>query len=359
MFGKTQQLSLAVCALLSLLAFFWFSRAGVPLRRSFPRPNKAYLTWPEHIHATEQCRRKYADFVRPRHTPQAAPSISFADRKAKCVRVLVVVIFNSPLYDHVPFLRKLYEPFFSSVVFYGTNESAKFNVRAAKETPGYFGDYQHFVISQATVEFPGYDGYMWIADDLIFNFKEALPSLDPNKLWFSIPYYGHKASPNIHEDRVDWHWNKTFGLPAVRSLYGCIPGVYTSRSSQWFGGPERVTVNVADFGYIPRRFVDDFRILSYSLRSVFMEITLPTAFFMMSNSTDDFQVVCHPPFKAQWLWEAADRKNILGKLTNLTMFLHPVKLYRNATLQQTLVAKMNREWKWSERTLNAPWLHCK
>ena len=355
---RNQLASVAVCCFLFLLAVSWFSPLGtvVSPRRLFPSTTPSNLPRPNRIHISEPpelCRRKYADFVRPRYTPQPVPPLSVGDKKAKCLRVLVVVIFNSPLYDHVPFLRKLYEPFFFRVVFYGMKESVDFNVRAAKELPGYLGAYQHYVISQATVEFPGYDGYMWIADDLMFNFKEALPSMDPNKLWFPIAYH---SPANIHGRRKGWHWHDHFGLPAVRSLYGCIPEVYRSRSSQWFGGPDRVTGGVGDFGYIPRRFVEDFRILSYSLRSVFMEITLPTAFYMMSNSTDDFQVVLRPPYKAQWLWEDVERRNVLEKLTNLTMILHPVKLYKNATLQKMLIATLNREWNWNDRTFNISWL---
>ena len=296
---------------------------------------------------SKQCGQKYADFLKPVSTPQPAPAISPKEKGTNC-RILVIVIFNTPKYDHVPFLRKLYEPFFTSVVFYGTNHStsATFGVQVAKKTPGYLGNFQHFVISQATVEFPDYDGYLWVADDLVFNFKEAFKFLNPNKLWFSKKFYGEKYSPNIHSNRTDWWWPRAIGLPAARLLYGCIPEVYRARSSRWFGGPDRLTLCESDFGYIPRRFVEDFRVLAYSLRNVFMEITLPSTFYLMSNSTDDFEVVSRPPYLATWLW-GNERSAVFQKLTKNTLILHAVKLSKNPNNQRRLLSTMNKEWNWA------------
>ena len=346
-------------------------------------------------YTTEECRVHLAEFLKPIHSPRPAPGdnskttpASAISPKAKpapianlktsaltsktsptpaintqtsstpCLRLLVVIIFNAPLYSHAPFLRKLYEPFFHSVVIYGKVESAKFNVLAAKKTPGYLGDFQHYVISQATVEFPGYDGYMWCTDDLVFNFKEAFTFLDPDKIWLPVGYYGKESSPNIYDKRTDWLWSSSVGLPAVRNLYGCIPRGFREKGARWFGGPDRVTNSVGDFGYIPRRFVEDFRMLAFSFRYVFMEIALPTAFYMMSSSTDDFQVVSRPGGSATWLWTPRERRKPLEKLTNQTLILHPVKLNKKPDVQRRLLEKMDREWNWSKRRANIPWLHC-
>ena len=255
------------------------------------------------------------------------------------------------------FYAQLYGSFFQSIVFYGPTADHDYNIVCAKKTPGYFGDYQHYVITQATVEFPGYDGYLWVADDLLFNFRKVFPILDPSKLWMVYGYYGHQASPNIFENRTDWHWPKAFGLPAVRSLYQCIPKVYMNRSEQWFGGPNRVTFSLGDFGYIPRRFVEDFRILSYSLRYVFMEITLPTAFFLMSKSQSDIQVLSNRKEAAIWLWDER-RLRALDSFSNHTIFLHPVKLHGKPVLQSKLLDKLDDVWSFRTKHLKVPWLHC-
>ena len=364
--GWSTQRTLAAflfCAATLLFIGFTLERYGQGMARErlrgwMPRPDSSSPRACTKA-SSGKCCGKYADFVKPIHTPQPLAALnSSGTREKKCLRVLVVIIFNSPLYDHAPFLRKLYEPFFSSVVFYGKERSAKFNILAAKETPGYLGNFQQIVISQATVEFPGYDGYMWLADDLIFNFKEALPFLNPERLWVPVGYYGHDASPNVYENRKDWHWPSAMGLPAVRKLYKCVPKVFRARSEQWFGGPDRVTTNIGDFGYIPKRFVEDFRILSYSLRRVFMEIAIPTAFYWMSKSNENMETVFRPPYVVYWLWTDEERRDPFKKLTNDTLLLHPVKLYRNPDNQKKLLAKMDKEWNFSKREFNVPWLKC-
>ena len=307
---------------------------------------------------SEQCCESYADFIQPVNTLRPAPRRTRDDRR--CLQILLVVIFNSPLYDHEPFLRLLYGSFFPSIVFYGPTESAERNILGVKKTPGFLGDFQHFAIAQATVEFPGYDGYLWVADDLLFNFKKVVPLMDPSKLWMVYGYHGHGASPNILDNRTDWeHWARSDGLPAVRLLYACIPNIYTESSGRWFGGANRVTFSVGDFGYIPKRFVEDFRVLSYSLRTVFMEITIPTAFFLMSRTKDDIQAVTErAEAEANFLW-AKERKSALDKLSSQSVFVHPFKLHHNQSLQWLVLEKVESVWNW--RATDSPrvhWLHC-
>ena len=357
--------------LLTLLINLGLWLRGQPSRSKVPIQTGAVHTWiladddrvggRPRVRSPDECRFHFAEFLHPIHSPRPAPAIDPSETKTptKCLRLLVVVIFNHPLYNHVPFLRRLYEPFFSTVVFYGKEESGEYDVRAAKQTPGQLGNFQHYIIAQATVEFPHYDGYLWLADDLVFNFKEALTFLDPRKLWLPAGYWGQGASPNIYDERKDWHWPLNKGLPALRSLYGCIPEIYRERSTRWFGGPDRVTRSVGDFGYIPRRFVEDFRILSYSLRYAHMEIVLPTSFYMMSNSTDDFQVVSQAPYSVQWLWGKKERRHAFEKLTSNTLIVHPVKLYKNPAKQRALLEKLDKDWNWTRRVSTIPWLHCK
>ena len=300
------------------------------------------------------CCKDYAEFVRPRHKLSPARPVPPGKR---CSRVLLIIVFNSAMYDHAPFLRRLYKPVFSDIALYGPKDSSAYNVTGCDRMP-VRGKFMHILIAQATVEHPGYDGYMWVADDQVFNYKLVLPEMDPAKIWMGLHYYGDNLSPNIFDTRRhDWKWSQAAGLPAYRAAYQCIPRVYLDRSLQWFHRKDCVTLMMSDFGYLPRRSVAEFRLMAYTLRKVHMETAFPTTFFFISRSTEDFQVVDKEK-TVLYVW-GGDRINPIDKLKKDTRLFHPIKLFRRPGEQQRLWKRLNRLWGLhNSKPMKSPWLPC-
>ena len=298
-----------------------------------------------------RCCQKFAEFMRPRHPPQPEPSRP-ADKK--CRRILLIIVFNSALYDHAPFLRSLYKPTFDNIVLYGPTDSKAHNVTGCKRLPP-VGLFLHILLVQVTVEHPGYDDYMWVADDQVFNYRLVLPEKDPEMIWMNYEYYGDQFSADIFGNRSDWSWQNKENLPALRTSYPCIPKLYLNRTVDRYHCKDCMTLMMSDFGYLPRRFVNDFRLMAYALRRVHMEISIPNIFFLISNSKADIQVVDKNK-TVIYAW-GNDRNNPVPKLKRNTRLFHPIKLYRHPALQKLLRAKLNKIWGLSDkRPLRLPWL---
>ena len=309
--------------------------------------------------ADKKCCDGFADFVRPRHRLKPARPIP---RFEKCYRILLIIVFNNALYDHAPFLRKLYEPMFPDIALYGPADSPAYNVTGCKRML-VSGRFMHILISQATVEHPGYDGYMWVADDQVFNYKLVLPDKDPTKIWMNrgLEYHGKVVAQYIFQTQgLNWHWPSANGLPAVKAAYPCIPKVYLNRSLEYFKCKDCMMGKMSDFGYLPRRFVLDFRILSYALRNVFMEIAIPTSLALISPSRNDWQIVAADGSDTVlYLW-AQDRVNPFLKLKKTTRLLHPIKLFRRPDVQQKLLTVLDKLWGFNDKTpLKSSWRPCK
>ena len=109
-------------------------------------------------------------------------------------------------------------------------------------------------IIQAMKDHPGYDGYLWIGDDVWINYPQLLSEMSLDKIWL----YKQNASNFLDPKRFlndTWrNWGKAFGLPAVRKHYHKIPPQFRRRSKGAFGDENKVICVNSDVGYIPRRF---------------------------------------------------------------------------------------------------------
>ena len=306
--------------------------------------------------ADKKCCDGFADFVRPRHRLKPARPVP---RFEKCYRILLIIVFNNALYDHAPFLRKLYEPMFPDIALYGPADSPAYNVTGCKRML-VSGRFMHILISQATVEHPGYDGYMWVADDQVFNYKLVLPEKDPTKIWMNVglDITGNVTGQHIFQvHNLNWHWPSANGLPAVKTAYPCIPKVYLNRSMEYLNCKDCMIGKMSDFGYLPRRFVPDFRVMAFALRKVFLEIAIPTSLALISRSRDDWEVVDRNK-TVVYAW-GQDRVKPAKKLRPNTRLFHPIKLSGRPKAQDKLMKKLNRLWGLHDQfPSDLPWRPC-
>ena len=271
------------------------------------------------------CCSKFNDFISPRYFPQPAKLRTTEDGK-RCFSLLLIIVFNYGFYGHLSLLHHLYKDVFAKVVFYGPEEDAKGRVRAVPRAKN--GVFMHIIITQATIEFPGYDGYIWMADDQVINYNRLLNTADPRKIWMER----YKGAVPIFHNRPDWLWMASHALPAVRRNHHCLPEIYFNRSELHFGCRNCVTFTMADFGYLPARFVSPFRELAYSLREVHLEISIPTILHIIAESPNDIDHLRG----LKWLW-SKKRRDPLIYLTTTTQVLHPVKIGRNPVLAGRLL----------------------
>lgn len=240
-------------------------------------------------------------------------------------RLLLIVIFNGDFYNNVDFIRSLYKEAFSKVVFYSQAGNKEHDVRAS---PKLWGGYkQHITVAQAMMEFPGYDGYWWIGDDVLLNFPYLFSSMDLEKVWTTRRELDKgRVFPAVNQSFADnaWvHWNTWYGMEAVQKLYRCFRPVYVQRMPAALSCSHCVVYMGSDVGYIPRRFVEEFLELSFVFRDVLHEISLPTILRLMvpkmkKDVFEDFDTFLY-------VWEGDRFPQIRQAWHVNTSFAHPLK----------------------------------
>jgi hypothetical protein len=103
--------------------------------------------------------------------------------------ILLVINFNTPGYARkvIPKLRKMYSPSFPKIVFYSQEYSL--DVEFCDETTmrrNYSehvnGAFSYLCLALAMEKYPGYEGYLFVQDDLVWNFWNTV-NWDRNKTW--------------------------------------------------------------------------------------------------------------------------------------------------------------------------------
>eukprot|EP00117_Sycon_ciliatum_P041539 scpid42878/ scgid30364/ len=237
-----------------------------------------------------------------------------------CKRVLLIIIFNFPYFDNIPLIKQLYGKAFSKLVFYADVGDSAMGVHQSNVQEGF---YQHRTIAQAMHEYPGYDGYMWIADDVMLNYHAVLSVLDASMVWRGgtdfVPYYLNSTTAAV----PSWHWTQRFGRLAAYNAYHCLPPKYLRRMKNALGCVNCFVKGVSDVGYVPARFVPDFKFLAYMFREVFFEFAIPS---LLQLASPESNVIDGE--KGHYSWgNTSERYRQARAVWNPTMhFIHPMKL---------------------------------
>ena len=251
--------------------------------------------------------------------------VRFRQKNCGCKRILLVVIFNHPFYDNVPYLHTLYGSVFCHIVHYGPKADNLFDVRLQMDSTE--GAHQHKTITQAFRDFPQYHGYLWVGDDVILNTRlmfARLRRLSLDNVW--LQRYDESRTVDLANLPQTWAWKHPFNASTssdtlVTEWHKRVPHKFKQRQKIVFGGEVMVGVG-SDTGYIPTEFMEDFAVMTDILPTLTFEIFIPTVARLLTNDTSRVQ-----DLNGLYLWTRRDRHTWFRRyITDYHDFVHPVKL---------------------------------
>ena len=252
--------------------------------------------------------------------------------------ILLIIVFNFPLYDHIPILQNLYNKAFPNMIFCGTETSGKYNIQKARLYKGYFG---YECLTNAISKSSNYTGYLVASDDVLVNFWNFIDK-DTSLIWEGP---GKPITIGTFSRPDHWYWWKSrWGLlNCVKSLneikktgkYTNSPKMYENLVVNRIGNTTLCHRGRSDIYYLPRKHAKDFRTLAKIFRTydVFIEIAIPTILRMLDSSSNFVRLAgiylpgrvgTEPVVNSKHLWD---------NYTPDHDFIHPVKLHygKNST----------------------------
>ena len=195
-------------------------------------------------------------------------------------KTLLIINYNHPHYETIPFLKKIYEKDFPNIVFYG--EKPFDGVETVDHYHGWFGQR---VIEHAMRKWPNYAGYLMINDDCLVNYWN-LRRLNPKKIWL-VP----ASTFRLEQNSSEWcWWHCPFGYQAAEPAYRALPLEF-SKKLQRNLGPQNVRAGMADVVYIPQKCRSRFLSMCPLFNDVFLEIAMGAKFRWISASSGRFRAL--------------------------------------------------------------------
>ena len=275
--------------------------------------------------------------------------------KSSCLRnafsdIVLVIVYNFPLYSSIPTLSGLYKNAFPTIMFCGAKESKEHNVEWVGHIfRGYFG---YACMSRAMEKYPAYEGYLLIGDDVILNYWNLI-EMDRNKIWEGpkVPILSEYTQP----EKWSW-WNSIYGKSSCQKAYEEIWVLYNSSTTETLSTMSSLSVNGtghsrgvlgnikgsidlskqnrnwtflcprgrSDIFYLPRKFADEFKTLSHIFHKyrTFLEIAVP-AICRIIDKEDNFEDI-----PGIYMPGVGDKQSeFLWRIYNPTLaFIHPFKL---------------------------------
>lgn len=220
---------------------------------------------------------------------------------------LLVIAFVEFIYDTIPYLEKLYRHQFPNIVYCGPEKSSADKL----EYTIIFVDMLRGVtvyecLSVAMRSYPGFAGYLFIRNDLFFNFWNVA-NYSRSRIWESSEQLGNQVMFEQPRDTWIW-WYTPWGLQACEGAYKDV--VYLNdeykraiidKKDQEFSWDVENSLNAllwngrganmcyrgfANLFYIPSEHVTAFERLSFIFQKhqVYMEIAVPTIIRMLELS---------------------------------------------------------------------------
>jgi|GEM_PF-5679716 len=202
-----------------------------------------------------------------------------SDLQEKFADVLLVVNYNHPFYQSIPFLRQIYGGIFPNIIFYGESASSEVN-----QVYTHFG-YEHArVVAHALKKYPGYSGYIFLQDDCFMNFWNYM-RLDKTKIWLCVNQRSqfNRATLGDGYQTPSWcWWDSAWGLVQLRRIMPFL----SSEELQMLNsnhGDQIVVGQVVDMFYVPGRLALHVSKLSEIFSNVFCELAIPTLLSCVDN----------------------------------------------------------------------------
>ena len=265
--------------------------------------------------------------------------------------ILLLVVFNKPHYESIPYLEVIYRPFFSHILYCGPNPPSideypdlaayNFSFISYRKTPRYLAPgYFNYECTQRAVHM-GYsvEGFLVIADDVLLA-THIIETLHPDKVWYLPSKEIRTADIGLRMEcregrcgsRSTWPWFKRnwtsqevmFEMleqkqrfsPTVRMCYRNLVKVN--------GAKRRLNGAISDYYYIPTSISKAFAELVpiFLDSNVFLEIAVPTILQCLAPPETRESVTGH------MLW-GSDRNNLWKIFNAFDMvnrgFIHPTK----------------------------------
>ena len=272
----------------------------------------------------EICCTNWTSFYQPLSSQPRGGNTNFKSesrrKPSSCLRLLLIVNFNSEFFGNIPVIEKLYREVFTKIVYYSDVEHSDLGVHGV---PFNHGVFQHIAVADAMHRYPDYDGYLWIGDDVFLNHALLFNKMNFSKVWIDgndKSYMCLFADASLYGPG---HWLRNWGKAATAEAYDCLPNVYRDRFPERLNCHHCATNNAADVGYIPQRYRKQFMELAYVFRHVLFEIAIPTLVRVMTDEADDIMTFRH----SVYVWEDPWNKSAIVRQhwnTNVA-FMHPVK----------------------------------
>lgn len=187
--------------------------------------------------------------------------------------ILLVIHYNHPHYESIPFLRKVYS-IFPNIVFYGEGDHP--DVTAIETQNGYFFAK---VAIHAMQHYPGFKGYLFVQDDCALNFWN-LGKFDKDKIWFGANesnqfyHYSLETPPTV---------NSLINpqLPCLNPtlLWGIHDALPEDERNLLENNlkPLHFALRACDIFYIPERLTGKALQILPLFTEIFCEVAVPTA----------------------------------------------------------------------------------
>lgn len=265
--------------------------------------------------------------------------------------VLLVVVFNIPLYDIIPYIEVLYRSFFPHVLYCGPSmleyvnftklRSYNISFVAYGATPvGHFlGSFNYKCLMMAVEMKYDVRGYLVVADDLLF-IPQKIKQLNLEKAWF--PAGNHMKTADIKTLRecrlgmcdfhTHWRWWVEYQDAVLKTLQDmesrrnesllinkCLKTLSNLNHSEF-----HVNGGYSDIFYIPHYLGDSFAQLLalFHEHNVFLEIAIPTVFRCLVPDTE-MEIL-----QGKQVWDKSRNEPWVYFTKNdlaYKSFLHPVK----------------------------------
>ena len=255
--------------------------------------------------------------------------------------ILLIIIFNNPMYNVIPYLELLYRSFFPNIVYCGPGYKEFNNMKSynfifvpyenIEGTDA--GSFSYICVSKVMSMNFKTDGYLVISDDIVLS-PAAIQKYDTDKIWYlpksSIRIADVNLQRECHLGMCDfhprWSWWSLYKNQTSRAYSNVLSNFprCSSNLQQFTGGKSRVCGAYSDVYYIPQRLTEDFQNLAQMFyeKKVFVEISVATILICLQDYEQAESINGHIEWSANrdFPWIFFEKTYLFQKA-----FLHPVK----------------------------------
>ncbi|XP_065650233.1 uncharacterized protein LOC124808892 isoform X2 [Hydra vulgaris] len=260
-----------------------------------------------------------------------------------CVRerfetTLLIIVYNSPLYDNIWLLQDLYGNLFRKIIFCGPEHPSAPSFILKTVTSGGFFTYEECAGRTINV-YHNYTGYLLINDDLFLNILN-IKNLNLSMIWEGpIPI----APNNSNIKPTGWAWDAPWGVKScVKALEKSISLNFTNlqKEKAYFfkvvSGQHICYGARADIYYVPYKMAENFSKLAkvFKEENVFLEIAIPTIIRLLTTDVERLNGIYMPD-------GVTESKAVLNSFSPDLVFIHPMKLSYGARSAENFVFLKN------------------